>query len=85
MLIRMLLSFQIAYFTCNVVDMRKQFYLFAGIGSLSSKMNTLSGIKMTNEKIFPYLSTSHYLRNAAGTEKAGRYEDHPGGCLFFYL
>jgi len=41
-------------------------------------MNTFSGLKNANEKFYPYLSTSHYLRSAMGTEKTGKYDDPTG-------
>ena len=43
-------------------------------------MNTFSGLKNGNEKFYPYLSTSHYMRTAMGTEKPGRHEDPTGEC-----
>ncbi|KAK7112123.1 IQ domain-containing protein E-like isoform X2 [Littorina saxatilis] len=46
-----------------------------GISTESSRMNTFSGLKNGNEKFYPYLSTSHYMRTAMGTEKQGRYDD----------
>ncbi|KAK7507952.1 hypothetical protein BaRGS_00000917 [Batillaria attramentaria] len=46
-----------------------------GISTESTGMNTFSGLKKTNEKFYPYLSTSHYMRNVMGTEKQVRHED----------
>ena len=44
-------------------------------------MNTFSGLKNGNEKFYPYLSTSHYMRSAMGTEKPGKYEDPTGTSI----
>ncbi|KAL8593279.1 hypothetical protein ACOMHN_009932 [Nucella lapillus] len=46
-----------------------------GRSTESTRMNTFSGLKPGNEKFYPYMSTSHYMRSAMGTEKPGRYED----------
>ncbi|XP_076443397.1 uncharacterized protein LOC143281951 isoform X2 [Babylonia areolata] len=47
----------------------------AGRSTESTRMNTFSGLKTGNEKFYPYLSTTHYMRTAMGTEKPGRYDD----------
>ena len=54
------------------------FFNCTGRSTESTKMNTFSGLKNGNEKFYPYLSTSHYMRTAMGTEKPGKYEDPTG-------
>ncbi|XP_025100404.1 IQ domain-containing protein E-like isoform X2 [Pomacea canaliculata] len=47
----------------------------SGISTESTGMNTFTGLKKANEKYYPYMSTSHFMRQVMGTEKANRYDD----------